>query len=252
MSLSGQKFDLVVLPSPACKIHILCVGPRCVEATAGQISKHDGRAGGGAEASRHRDIQGAARAQSGAAAESLPPLPQWGKRLTEDQMRERFGVTEGGGIRESLTLPDIILVRNVHSGYDDVEEGRHVLYDGQYYDGSPNQLILKNLKMLAKISADDGAVTWMFGGGPCGNPNMGADNAKVPTTADATGDSAHVLSMAERLSPDMDSGRPYRPEIERRIADCKAGRPIGKTYTAGEYLEHLEREHGIGALERPE
>ena len=58
-----------------------------------------------------------------------------------------------------------------------------------------------------------------------------------------------ILSAAERLSADLDNDRPYNAEIERRIADCEAGRPIGKTYTADEYLRHLEREHDIGALE---
>lgn len=61
-----------------------------------------------------------------------------------------------------------------------------------------------------------------------------------------------ILSMADRLSADLDNDRPYNAEIERRIADCEAGRPIGKTYTADEYLRHLEREHGIGALEGTE
>ena len=345
-----------------------------MEAVARQISKHDGRgAGGGTEAARHLDTRGAARAQLGSAAESLLPLPQRGERFTEDQMRERFGVPKGGGIRESLTSPDIVLVRNVRSDYDDVEEGGRVLYDGQYYVGKPNQMILGNLELSrsresgrrvlyfvkedgilafdglvecaasrpkdaparpgalvfeleridaagtaavrrqgargsppgsgahsapdldmimavehqisshgsladrsellaalpmgidsagldrileylelsAKISVDGGAVTWTFGGGPCGHPSAGGGNVEEPFAADAAEESARVLSMAERLSPDLDNDRPYRPEIERRIADCKAGRPIGKTYTAEEYLEHLEREHGIGSLERP-
>lgn len=62
----------------------------------------------------------------------------------------------------------------------------------------------------------------------------------------------HILSMAERLSADLDNDRPYNADIERRIAECEAGRPIGKTYAAEEYLRHLEREHGIGAVESPE
>ena len=61
-----------------------------------------------------------------------------------------------------------------------------------------------------------------------------------------------ILSVAERLSADLDNDRPYNAKIERRIADCEAGRPIGKTYTADEYLRHLEQEHGIGALEGTE
>ena len=53
--------------------------------------------------------------------------------------------------------------------------------------------------------------------------------------------------MDERRPADLDNERPYSAEIERRIADCEAGRPIGKAYTGEEYLEHLRAEHGIGA-----
>ena len=61
-----------------------------------------------------------------------------------------------------------------------------------------------------------------------------------------------ILTMAERLSADLDNDRPYNEEIQRRIADCEAGRPIGKTYTGEEYLRYLDQEFGNGALERPE
>ena len=93
---------------------------------------------------------------------------------------------------------------------------------------------------LEKLDASGGADPARGDGVP-----RSAGPAPAPRTAE-------VLSMAERLSADLDNDRPYNAEIERRIEDCEAGRPIGKTYTADEYLEHLKREHGIGALESPE
>ena len=33
------------------------------------------------------------------------------------------------------------------------------------------------------------------------------------------------------------------------IADCQAGRPIGKTYAAEEYLRHLDQEYGASDTE---
>lgn len=65
--------------------------------------------------------------------------------------------------------------------------------------------------------------------------------ATVPTE-----DPVHILTLEERLSPDLDNDLPYSEEVERAIAECKAGRNMGKTYTAEEYLEHLRREYGIG------
>lgn len=61
----------------------------------------------------------------------------------------------------------------------------------------------------------------------------------------------HILTLEERLSPDLDNDLPYSEEIERVIADCDAGRPIGKTYAPGEYRKHLRREYGIGILGDP-
>lgn len=68
-------------------------------------------------------------------------------------MRERFGVNKGGGIRPSLTSTDVILVRSIHSDYNDIEEGRQIIYDGKYYDG-PNQMISGNLKLA--VSRENG------------------------------------------------------------------------------------------------
>lgn len=87
-------------------------------------------------------------------------------------------------------------------------------------------------------------------------PSIGASEEERPArgrggSESATAGPAHgpagILSMDERRSADLDNERPYSAEIERRIADCEAGRPIGKTYTGEAYLEHLRAEHGIGA-----
>lgn len=65
-------------------------------------------------------------------------------------------------------------------------------------------------------------------------------------------ESDDILTMAERLSADLDNDRPYNEDIQRRIADCEAGRPIGRTYTGEEYLRYLDQEFGSGASEHPE
>ena len=111
-------------------------------------------------------------------------------------------------------------------------------------------LALEHLEHSEKISMAGGAIRWTpDGGGPRGAPGAGKGDGGSQATASAAEEPAHVLSMAECLSADLDNDRPYNADIERRIADCEAGRPIGKTYTAEEYLKHLEQEHGIGAGE---
>ena len=72
------------------------------------------------------------------------------------------------------------------------------------------------------------------------------------TTVVAAGEPAGILGMSERRSADLDNDLPYSAEIERRIADCEAGRPVGKTYTSDEYLKYLAEEHGIGAVQDSE
>lgn len=280
-------------------------------------------------------------------------------------MCERFGIPKGGDMRESATSSDIILVRSVHD-YGDAEEDGRIIYDGKYYKGRPDQMILDNLKLArsresgnrvlyfvkdgrslvfsglvecvarrykdtptrpgalafelgridpagaaagrqgarggapssrepsvpgldmimaverqisdhgsfagrsellaalptdidparlgrilgylersAKISTDGGAIRWTFNGVGLHKDSNDAkkDNGLLDATP-ATEEPVHILSMAERLSPDLDNDLPYSPEIEQAIADCKAGRPIGKTYTIKEYLRHLDQEFG--------
>ena len=109
---------------------------------------------------------------------------------------------------------------------------------------------MEQLEHSEKISMAGGAIRWTpDGGGPRGAPGAGKGDGGSQAIVAAAEEPAHVLSMAERLSADSDNDRPYSADIERRIADCEAGRPIGKTYTAEGYLKHLEQEHGIGAGE---
>lgn len=81
------------------------------------------------------------------------------------------------------------------------------------------------------------------------DPDAGGNGGRPPAVVAAARMSDGILGMSERLSPDLDNDLPYSEEIERAITDCEAGRSIGRTYTAEEYLRHLDREYGIGALE---
>lgn len=352
-----------------CKAHIQGAGSRRMEAIAGQVPKRGGSAEGRTGTARQRNALG------GAGPSSLPPLPQRGERLTEDQVHERFGVPKGGGVRESSTSSDIVLVRSVHSGCDDTGGDGRIIHDGEYYEGRPDQMILENLKLArsresgsrvlyfvkdggslvfdglvecvarrhkdasarlgalsfelvkvgaspaaahghahggrrggetglrgpsapdldmimavehqisdrgsfagrsellaalpagidsagldrilaylehsAKISMDRGAISWSFNGAGLEEDSHGGKNGEgLPDAAPATDEPIHILSTAERLSPDLDNDLPYSPEIEQAIADCEAGRPIGKTYTIKEYLQHLDREFGNDAVDR--
>ena len=119
------------------------------------------------------------------------------------------------------------------------------------FDPAGLDRILEYLEDSAKITIKDGRIRWAFGGsGPREGPDAGGKGDRPPAVvAAAARMSDGILSMEERLSPDLDNDLPYSEEIERVIADCEAGRPIGRTYTAEEYLRHLDREYGIGALE---
>ena len=324
-----------------------------------------------------------ARAKSGApgpriSSENQGYLPEPGERFTEDQMREKLGVSKGGGIRPSLTSTDLVLVRNVHSDYNDVEKDKYIIYDGKYHNG-PNQLISGNLKLAeskkngnrvlyfvkedgqlvfnglvkyikhydkkdpsrpgaiaymlemidptvatgtperqetrvdrpddspaphrssapdldmimeverrifdrrrftsrsellatldmdidsakldrileylersAKISTGDGSIRWSFSGsGPQEGLNTNDGRGRVLTTGYVSEEPAGILSRAEQLSADLDNDLPYSAETERLLADCEAGRPIGKTYTAEEYLRLLDQELDGSDLENP-
>ncbi len=287
-------------------------------------------------------------------------------------MRERFDVATTGGIRASLTSSDIVLVRNVHSDYDDVEDGKRITYIGQYYSGKHDQMILGNLKLAKsrengrrvlyfvkqdgvlefsglvecvasrhkddplrpgalafelemidvaagaaaerrnghadqprfsvstvpdldmimeverkifdrrsfssrselaaalpagiasalldrvlnyleyseKITTDNGSIRWSFSGAaPPEDSSTGCKDGGALAATAVTEEPVHILTLEERLSPDLDNDLPYSEEIERAIADCEAGRNMGKTYAPGEYREHLRKEYGIGTVE---
>ena len=340
-----------------------------MEQAAKQVARQGSREEGNARTAPLGDLRGAAQRSDGAAGGSLPPLPQRGDRFTEDQLRERFGVPVRGGIRTSPTSSDIILVHNVRSGYNNVEDGRRVVYDCQYYEGKDDQMIRNNLELArsqkdgrrvlyflkrdgvlefyglvehvatqpkedpsrrgalvfelrlidgidgtapgrpdgradppgpaassapdlgmitrvedrisdrrrfssrsellaalpsdidsakldqileylersAKIAMDGGPIRWSFAGaGSREDLNAGQKDGDALA---ATEDPVHILSMEERLSPDLDNDLPYSAEVEQAIADCKAGRSMGKTYTAEEYRRHLRQEYGIGTVE---
>ena len=112
--------------------------------------------------------------------------------------------------------------------------------------------VLEYLEGSAKISTGNGSIRWTFGSaGPQEGSSAGEVGGGASAADDATKEPAGVLGTAERASADLDNDLPYSEETERLIADCEAGRPIGKTYTAEEYLRHLEQEYGDGALEHP-
>ena len=344
-------------------IYMPGVARRCVESIVEQVSRQGGGTESGARTAR-RDLQDAGLVRTAGAGYLLP---QRGDRFTEDQMRERFGVPTQGGIRTSLTSSDIFLVRNVHSGYDDVEKGRRITYDGQYYEGRRNQMISKNLLLAkskdnanrvlyfvkqdgvlvfnglvecvaprnkddplrpgalvfelemidaaaerrddyaggrscqpsprmpsapdldmimaveraifdrrcldrselpaalpvgidsakmdrileylehsARITVDNASIRWSFNGAdPADDSNTGRNGAATLSSTAATEEPVHILSLEERLSPDLDNDLPYNEEIQQILAECEAGRPIGKTYTADEYQKYLKQEFGI-------
>ena len=101
-------------------------------------------------------------------------------------------------------------------------------------DSAKLDRILEYLERSAKISTGDGSIRWTFGGGAAAAGSVGEE-------------SAGILSRAEQRSADLDNDLPYSAEIERSLADCEAGRPIGKTYTAEEYLRLLDQEFGTDA-----
>ena len=119
-------------------------------------------------------------------------------------------------------------------------------------DSAKLDRVLEYLEGSAKISTSNGSIRWTFGSaGPREGSSAGEVDCGASAADDATKEPAGVLGTAERMSADLDSDLPYSEETERLIADCEAGRPIGKMYTAEEYLRHLEQEYGDGALEHP-
>ena len=283
-------------------------------------------------------------------------------------MREMFGVDGGGGIRPSWTSTDIIIIaRSVNGDGDDVEEGKRIIHDGTYYDGTDQMIdgnlrlaksrengnrvlyftkedghfafsgivecvahydkndpsrpgalafelalvdaagaaaagrgnlpsprmpsmpdldmimeverkifdrrrfarrsellaalhagidsakldrILEYLERSEKITTSDGSICWLFNrAGPAEGSNAGRKDGGTLDASGEGGERVHILSMEERLPADLDNDLPYSKDIEQMISDCRAGRAIGKTYTAEECLRYFDQEFGDGALE---
>ena len=116
-------------------------------------------------------------------------------------------------------------------------------------DSARLDLILEYLERSEKIATGDGSIRWSFGrAGPPNGPSAGRKDAGTLADGDEGGERIHILSMEERLSADLDNDLPYSKDIEQMIADCRAGRAIGRTHTAEECLVYLDQEFGDGAL----
>jgi len=119
-------------------------------------------------------------------------------------------------------------------------------------DSAKLDRVLEYLEGSAKISTSNGSIRWTFSSaGPREGRGAGKVGGGASTAGNATKKPAGVLGTAKRTSADLDNDLPHSEETERLIADCEAGRPIGKMYTAEEYLRHLEQEYGDDALEHP-
>lgn len=117
--------------------------------TLRQGAAHDGSAASG----RHdlgRERGTAAGAQRAPGVTSAPPLPREGETFTEEQMSERFGVSPPGGIRQSKTSSDIILVSRVDgpTSRHDKDSGEYVYFDGVDCE-RPDQMVSSN-KVLSE------------------------------------------------------------------------------------------------------
>ena len=115
-------------------------------------------------------------------------------------------------------------------------------------DSASLDRILKYLEHSAKISTGDEGIRWTFNDARQQDSNPDKVGASLAATA-AAEEPVYILSREERRPADLDNDLPYSEDIEQMIADCEAGRPIGKTYTAEEYRRHLKQEFGIGALD---
>ena len=123
------------------------------------------------------------------------------------------------------------LLAALHAGFDSAELDR----------------VLDHLERSAKIATGDGSIRWASSDASPRN-DSGADKSggDVRAADNKAEEPVHILSMEERLSADLDNDLPYSKDLERVIADCKAGRATGKTYTLEEYLEAFDQEFGGG------
>ena len=133
-----------------------------VKAATRQVSSPGDPAEGRAQAVRPPGRQDAIQPRSGGVREPPCPPPQRGDKFTEEQLRERFGLSppctgkqlreksrffSSDGIRTSKTSSDIILVSDVHGSYEDIELGKRIEYDGAYRRELSDQMIGPNLRL---------------------------------------------------------------------------------------------------------
>ena len=169
----------------------------------------------------------------------------------------RRGARSGPSKSRAPSAPDLDMIVEVERQLSD---RNHVAGRAELLAALPTGIdsakldrILADLERSAKISVHGESIRWTFnGGGAQEGPDVGKEDDGSPDVAAATEEDVHILTMAERLSPDLDNDLPYSPETERVIADCEAGRPIGKTYTGEEYLRYLDQEFGDGDAEHQE
>ena len=128
--------------------------------TLRQGAAHDGSAASG-QHDLGRERGTAAGAQRAPGVTSAPPLPREGETFTEEQMSERFGVSPPGGIRQSKTSSDIILVSRVDgpTSRHDKDSGEYVYFDGVDYK-RPAQMVSSN-KVLS-VSRENGSRVLYF------------------------------------------------------------------------------------------
>lgn len=139
-----------------------------------------------------------------------------------------------------MEVERIILDRRRFTSRSELLAALHMSIDSAKLDR-----ILEYLERSAKISTGGGSIRWTFGGSaPREGSNTDEGRGGTLATGHVGEEAAGILSRAEQLSADLDNDLPYSAEIERLLADCESGRPIGKTYTAEEYLRLLDQEFG--------
>ena len=154
---------------------------------------------------------------------------------------ERDGRRGGAPRPRGFSVPDPDMVAAVERQISDRGRfaGRSELLAALHTGIDPAGLdrVLEHLEHSAKISTAGGAIRWTLDGdGPRDASSAGERGGRSRSAAVAAEEPAHILSMAERLSADLDNDRPYSEDIERRIADSVKCRctPLGAPRTAVE------------------
>lgn len=140
-----------------------------------EVAHDSSTASGRRDPGRERGVIASAQRTPGA-----PPLPREGEIFTEEQMTERFGASPPGGIRQSKTSSDIILVSRVDgpTSYHDKDSGEYVYFDGVDCR-RPDQMVSSN-KVLSESRENGRRVLYFVkerGGGA--SRSMAASNVWV-------------------------------------------------------------------------